>query len=163
LYCLIVTGCDQSVSDDHAAGQSPSETTETGGAPETPVEREPVLPEKFTSLSFPELDPYESGSYFPFLYVTYKSQYYLHFNIFGRGWNSKPQPDTFILQKDGTEGDFPIGKWMNIKSVDNEYVEFTSTHMTRYSSFPYLGTTVFTYTVENGAFHTKIISITYNQ
>jgi hypothetical protein len=113
-------------------------------------------------LSFPELGPYEPSSYYPFIYMTVNDKYYLHFNAFGRGRDSKQIPDTFILQKDGSEGEFPVGKWINV-SNNGEYVEFTSTHWTRYSPYTFLGTLISTYTISDGVFYIKVVSHTYGQ
>jgi hypothetical protein len=126
--------------------------------------QEPIEPESSSSntLSFPELGPYNPNEYFPFVYMTLDDEYYLHFNVFGRGWDSKQIPDTFILQKGEAKGDFPIGKWINIKNND-EYVEFTSTHMTRYSPYKGLGTLLCKYTVDDGIIYIDIVSHVFGE
>jgi hypothetical protein len=154
---VIMASCNYSVReyiyDKVKEPESLPESLPVSAVPLKPIEEKSDIPE------FPSLD--SSGSnYFPFKYTNFNGKYYLCVNIFGRGHNGVETPDIFVLQTASGNGwEFPVGKWMSVKD-NEEYVEFTDDQITRFSTYKPLGTLVLSYTIEDEAFHTELISHT---
>jgi hypothetical protein len=125
----------QGPSDD--ANSNPSEEPLPENPPEEPPEEPPSEnppenpPEEPPEEEPPEIPPneYQESTGIvddPYPFVLTNGGTRMSLDIFGR-WGG----DEFDLQMDGTQGEFPIGKWQSIRN-DNEYLIFDGQYMERH-------------------------------